>query len=183
MAFITPEEFKAYPLPITEKQWQLIGPDQVAVILQFASDHLEDYMDRRILNGNYVDKLRGAGLATQMLSQYPVTAINAVTAYGPTNQGISYNVGRFIFNSTSGILEWGDKTESRFDKYNTYWVDYEAGYETIPGPIKFATALQATKMLQPLFRGGVAFTEVELIQDLDEQIVELLEPYRRKTTH
>jgi hypothetical protein len=177
-AYITPAELKAYPLPVTAQQWSKVGDDQLAIVIGYATDHLESYMDRKLAVGNYVDKVRGKGSSRLLLPQYPVIAVNYVTAYDMYNNYSTFDISNFWVEHEAGIIEWLNSYTYKFD--SRYWmVDYNAGYPTIPGPAKHAVALQTVKMLQPLFRGGQNFVEVELINELDEQIVELLDPYKR----
>jgi len=177
--FITPSELKAYPLPVTAQQWAKVGDDQLAVVIGYACDHLEDYMDRSIATGNYVDRLTGSGLYSQLLSLYPVVALNYVSSYDGLNNPFTHDPSQF-YVGTSGIIEWLQPDKYNFSRYKRWEFDYDAGYATVPGPVKHAAALQTVRMLQPLFRGGSTFTETELIAEIDEQIVELLEFYKRR---
>lgn len=178
MSYITVDEFKAYPLPITATQWQKMGDDQLELIIGYATEHLDDYMDRHLDIRNYVDRRRGSDLPTLLLENYPVVTINAVSSYLPNDVATTQNVN--LFTHGVGVIEWLDRTRYKFYRNQTYIIDYDAGYAVIPGPVKHATALQTLKMLQPLFRGGAQFAEVELITDIDENVVEMLEKYRRK---
>ena len=180
--FITPDELKAYPLPVKAEQWFKVGDDQITIVIERASEHLEDFMDRKVLTGNYVDRLRGKGLSRQLLTHYPVTQLNVVTAYSPTNAAFDYNVSNFIVDESAGIIEWANRYRYNFYTDMVWMIDYNAGFTSVPGPIKHATALQTVKMLQPLFRGGTTFVETELIAEIDEQVVELLDPYMRRTS-
>jgi len=179
--YITPAELKSYPLPVTAQQWAKVGDDQLAIVIGYASEHLEDWMDRRLATGNYVDRIRGKYRNRLILKNYPVIAVNYVTAYlsNAAQTSTTFGVEEFWIEHEAGIIEWLNQGRYTFD--SRYWiVDYDAGYPSIPGPVKHATALQTVKMLQPLFRGGQNFTETELIADLDDQIVELLDAYKRR---
>ena len=179
--YITPSELKAYPLPVTSAQWQKVGDDQLEIIIGYASEHLDDWMDRSLAAGNYVDRIGGKYRNRLILHNYPIIALNYVTAYVPNaaQTSTTYGVEEFWIEHEAGIIEWLNTTVNTFDS-RKWIVDYTAGYTTIPGPVKHATALQTVKMLQPLFRGGTNFTETELIGELDEQIVELLDAYKRR---
>jgi len=178
--FITPEELKAYTLPVTAKQWSMVGDDQLAVVIGYASDHLEDYMDRKVLTANYTDRRGGTGSHKILLSVYPVTAISSAYQTDSLGNETSWDTSEFYINENAGILEFIKRGRYAFYKYYTWTFNYTAGYAAVPGPIKHATALQTVKMLQPLFRGGTNFTETELVTDLDEQVMEMLEVYKRR---
>lgn len=180
-SFITPSELKDYPLPVTSQQWSKIGDDQLAIVIGYASDHLEDFLDRKVATGNYVDRiLQGSGTEFQMLGVYPIVAVNYVTSYDGMNNATVHPVSDFWIDNEAAILEWLTRDTKQFTKAKRWLIDYNAGFSSTPGPVKFATGLQTIKMLQPMFRGGSNFTEVELIEELDEQIVELLDYYKRR---
>ena len=69
--YITPAELKAYPLPVTAQQWAKVGDDQLAIVIGYASEHLDDWMDRRLATGNYVDRIRGKYKNRLILNNYP----------------------------------------------------------------------------------------------------------------
>lgn len=177
---ITPTEFKSYPLPVSAKQWSMVGDDQLEIVIGFATEHLEDYMDRSISIGTYVSKLWGSSGWLQLMPVYPIVDLVSVTAYDSYHNPTSYDLTDFWIDHEAGIIEWYNKNRYKFTKSSRWVFEYTAGYAVTPGPVKHAVALQTVKMLQPLFRGGSNFTEVELITEIDEQIVELLDPYKRR---
>lgn len=182
MGFITAEELKHYPLPVTNKQWELIdsaGP-YVQKVIDYASQRIKDYLEKDIEPATYIERIRTRNRDSLMLNHYPIISlddVSATDAYGYTR---TYSSGDFIIDSGAGIIEWLDKYRNTFLETYLWTVEYTAGYSEIPGPIKHATALQAVQMLQPLFRSGTNFAQVELITEMDEQIVDLLERYRRQ---
>jgi len=178
--FITPEELKRYPLPVTDKQWAKIEPEQLVAVTAYATQYVEDYLDRNICSQQYTQRIRGTNRGKLVLDQYPVTSLVSVTSTDMTGYITSISTSDLFINAGSGIIEWIDQTRNSFYKNLIWTVTYVAGYDVVPGPIKHATALQAVEMLQPIFRGGVDFQEVDLIEQLDESIVEMLERYKRK---
>ena len=178
--FITTQELKEYPLPVSAKQWQLVGDDQLATTIEAASDHLEDYLDREILTANYTDRRRGTGTEKILLPVYPITALSSAYMYDGLGNQTEWDTSEFYINSDAGILEFIKRDRYSFTKHYTWEFSYTAGYATVPTPVKHAAAFQTVKMLQPIFRGGSQFTETELITDLDDQIIELLEVYKRR---
>jgi hypothetical protein len=178
--FITASEIKAYPLPVTTNQWGKVGDDQLDVVIGYASEHLEDYLDREILEATYDERHRkGTGTNTRMLGLFPATTLNSVKSYTGKTVETIWDVDLFLLPS-NGILEFLDRDTYAFTALNTWVINYDAGYAAVPGPLKHAVMLQTVKFLQPLFRGGTAFSETDLIDELDEEVVELLEPYKRR---
>lgn len=178
--FLTTDELKSYPLPVTAKQWQLVGEEQLSTTITAASDHLEDYMDRQILTANYTDRRGGTGTHKILLSVYPVTALSSAYSYDGLGTATEWDTSEIYINQDSGMLEFIKRDKYAFTKSYTWEFEYTAGYAAVPSPVKHAAAYQTVKMLQPLFRGGSQFTETELITDLDDQIIELLEFYKRR---
>ncbi len=180
-ALITVEEFKSYPLPITEKQYEKITDEQIEIIIGYASEHIEDYCDRHFASAYYAERIVGSGRPVIILENYPVTALLSITSADFSETNLVYANNKFIIHGGEvGALEWREK--SRYSFYNNYvWiVNYQAGYATIPGPVKHAVALQTVEMLQPLFRGGTNFASVEIVAGITEMQVEMLERFRRK---
>jgi hypothetical protein len=178
--FITPSELRRYPLPVTDKQWDKIDYDQLVAVTAYASQHVQDYLDRNIFKQQYAQRIRGNNRASLLLEHYPVTSLVSVTHTSTDGVTVTDNNADFLVNGGAGIIEWIDKETNGFYKNFIWTVTYVAGYDECPGPIKHATALQSLSMLQPLFRGGTDFTEVELVDAIDESIVDMLEKYKRK---
>jgi hypothetical protein len=178
--FITATELKAYPLPVTDKQWEKVSDPQIDTILGYASQNIEDYLDRHIMSAYYTERLPGLGRPSLMVEETPLTALASVSERDVYENATALTVSDMIIDSGAGIIAWKDRVNKQFYKNYYYVVTYLAGYSTVPGPVKHATALQAIEMLQPLFRGGTNFVQVDLIEGLNEQIVDQLERYRRK---
>jgi hypothetical protein len=179
-AFLTPQELRAYPLPVTAAQWSKVSDDKIAEVLDMATTHIEDFLDRNIASAYYTERLPGNGRYTLMVDQYPVTALVSVSSRDISENTESFSTSDFLIHGGAGIIEWVDKLRNSFFRSRIWVVQYVAGFSAVPGPIKHATALQAIEMLQPLFRGGTDFVQVDLIEGINEQIVDLLEKYKRK---
>lgn len=181
MALINKEYLKATPLPIKDAQWNLIGDTQLDTVLQEASEFVEDYLDRHIASAYYEERVVGSDRPMLILEEYPITYLVSVEARDLTEQVTSYDTESFIIHADAGMIEWVDKARNLFSSQRVYVVNYMAGYYPIPGPIKKATALQTVEMLQPIFRRtNTNMTQADVIPETSEQIVELLEKYRRK---
>ena len=179
-SFISVEELKAYPLPVTDKQWEKVTDEQVEKVIAYASEHIADYIDRDIHADEYTERRQGNDRPRMVLNSYPVTELLSVTAVDEFGNVTEFSPGEFLVDEDAGIIEWLDRSRNRFWKGQFYEVEYAAGFSEIPGPVKHATALQTIQMLQPLFRGGANFVQVDLVDESNEQIVDLLEKYKRK---
>jgi hypothetical protein len=179
-AFITVAEFKAMPLPITDKQYEKVTDQNLEAVILAASDHLQDYMDRKILSASYTQRIPGNNRDFLILENRPVTALTTLTSVDMVGNVSGYDESGLIIESEAGIIRWIDSSRNAFFKGNWWVVTYVAGYSTVPLPIKHATALQTLEMLQPIFRGGSNFVEVELVEGINTQIVDLLEKYKNK---
>lgn len=182
MSFITAEELKKFPLPVTDKQWALIdgaGAYQIAATIATATQHVQNYLERDIESTTYVERIVGRNRDRLMLNNYPVQSITSVTSTDVYGNETSYGADYFLVNAGSGIIEWVDKFRYTFFPNYIWTVQYTAGYDVIPDTIKHATALQTVNLLQPIFRGGQNFQQVDIVEQLDEQTVDLLERYRR----
>lgn len=179
-AFLTATELKAYPLPVTDKQWEKVTDTQIDIVIGYATQNIEDYLDRHVLSAYYTERLPGLGRSSLMVEETPVTALSSVSERDVYENATSLTVSDMLIDSGAGIISWKDRANKQFYRGYYYVVTYQAGYATVPGPVKHATALQTIEMLQPLFRGGTNFVQVDLIEGLDTQIVDQLERYRRK---
>lgn len=181
MALIDKTYLKSTPLPIKDAQWNLIGDNQLDVVIDEASEFVEDYLDRHIESAYYTERVRGADRPFLILEEYPITELTSVEARDMSEQVTSYDPESFIIHADAGMIEWVNKATNVFSSQRTYVVNYTAGYYPVPGPIRKATALQAVEMLQPIFRRtNTNMTSTDMIPETTEQFVELLEKYRRK---
>ena len=177
---MTVQEIKDYPLPVKSDQWAKATDAQILTVIEYASEHIEDYLDRKVASAYYLERIPGGNSNSLILSQYPIISLFDVTSTDYIESATIYDLSYFLIHREAGILEWVDKSRYYFYKSMNYTVDYQAGYETIPGPIKHATALQTVQMLQPIFRGSTNFAPAELIEGMNDTIVDLLEKYKRK---
>lgn len=177
---ITYQELRKYPLPVKETQWDAIGQSHVEETILQASQHIEDWLDRGIASAYYTERIFGSGNGSLLLDQYPIQSLISVTRRDNQETSVSYDVGDFLIDSSAGIIRFSDRFRNAFFTNYDYIVSYQAGYDTIPHPIKYACALQTVEFLQPMFRGGQNFSEVKLIDGINEKIVDVLEFYKRK---
>ena len=179
MSLITREEFDVLPLGLKRELKEKMGDAGIQAFLDTATTQVENFCDRQLELGAVVQELDGNGQLQFLLREFPVASITSVT--WEDEVGMTGTEAASLFRCTSsGILRWKDPTNGPFWLGRLYTITYQAGYATIPGPIKHATALWATELMQPAFNQGVQGKPTALIELSSEQIGELLEQYRRK---
>ena len=115
------------------KQWiGIVGSSDDAVIVDLISAYsayVQQWMNRKILLASYTDTFNGRGNIAQMLPNYPLTAVSAVSVDGvaiparttPTGTG-------YFFDEDSVILSGYTFTRGR----SNVSISYTAGYATVP---------------------------------------------------
>jgi hypothetical protein len=175
MGLIDIDYFRRQPLGL--KGAQDLPAETLQEYIDEASDYVEDYLDIKVLEHDYVERIVGPGGYTIILDAYPITDLVSVGYEGFTESGLHLN-SDFLVHADAGIIEWVNKA-NYFRSDRIYIVSYTAGYETVPNPIKRAVALQTVQLLRPMY-GGPQLDTPEIVPFADEMIVNLLERYRRK---
>jgi hypothetical protein len=143
-----------------------------------ASAYVEDYIDRKVLEREYIERIPGQRTYTILLDNYPITELSDVSwtdAFG--NVG-THDLNDFLIHSEAGIIEYINKLYN-FRGDRVYTFTYSAGYAEVPPAIKRATAYQTLQLLRPM-RGGPLDNLPDVVPVADELITNLLERYRRK---
>ena len=141
-----------------------------------ASEYVEDYLDRSIIIRPWTERIIGKRDWTIILNQYPVVSLTGVSFERANGEVGTLPTNAFLVHAEAGIIEMIDKSDY-FRGDTMYVISYTAGYATVPGPIKRATALQTLQLLRPMY-GDATVLQPELVSE--ELIVNLLEKYRRK---
>ena len=153
--------------------------DVLTVLIGEASDWVEAYCRRLFGAQSITEEHWGKGRSRLILNHYPVdevTAISAVDLRGAAATDAP-EVSDLRVRGASGILEWIDTASVwREDRY--YTIAYTLP-DPVPGPVKRATALKVVELLDPQYFPGRT-KSVELITNVQEQMVTLLEDYRRE---
>jgi hypothetical protein len=166
LGLITVLEFKALPLGLPDKVFDKIGDPALQIFIDTASTQVANHCSRQLESAEIEQEMDGNGDYVAVLREYPgTTGTEDVTK---------------LRVSSSGIIRWVNKRYGPFLRSRRYTVTYTAGYEVVPGPIKHATAIWTTELLQPVYNQGAAGKPATLIELSSEQIAELLEDYRRK---
>lgn len=175
MALIDIDYFKRQPLGA--KAITALSAEVLEETIQEASDYVEDYLDRKILEDTYVERILGRRDYVLILDQFPITGLIDVSYDGLDNVG-THATSDFLIHAEAGMIEWINKMYN-FRGDRVYTVTYTAGYETVPNPIKRAVALQTVQLLRPMY-GGQSDEAQAIVPFADELITNLLERYRRK---
>lgn len=180
MGLITIEYFKSLALPIKIPQYNQITDETLQTTIDEASEFVEDYTDRKFAQAQYTERIVGSDRYTVMLEQFPIVSLDSISARDIYDNTETFSTSSFLIHADAGILEWLNKSVNFFLSNRVYVITYTAGYSTIPGPVKRATALQTLELLMPVFRQSSTMQPVDFVPETSEQIVELLEKYRRK---
>lgn len=175
MALIDIDYFRRQPLGA--KAIQGLSAEVLMETIQEASDYVEDYLDRKILETTYVERILGKREYVLILDQFPITGLIDVSYDGLDSSG-THATSDFLIHADAGMIEWINKMYN-FRGDRVYTVTYTAGYPTVPAPIKRAVALQTVQLLRPMY-GGQSEALQEVVPFADELIANLLERYRRK---
>lgn len=175
MALIDIDYFRSQPLGA--KALDNLSDAVLSEAIQEASDYVEDYLDRKILQATYVERILGKRGYVLILDQYPITALTSVTYDGLDGVG-THATSDFLIHRESGMIEWINKMYN-FRGDRVYTVTYTAGYATVPSPVKRAVALQTVQILRPMY-GGQSSEAQAVVPFADDLITNLLERYRRK---
>jgi len=155
--------------------------------LQIATVNVEQFCERIFEQGTYTEVFVGDGRDSHLVYQYPVISVTSVDqdtiAISPVT--VSYAVTRFMNTTqdlesgrlrmdgldTSGITVWAADQK--------YTVVYEGGFVAVPPAVVHATALWCAELLRPDY-AGPRTDSPDIIPMTTEQILELLEPIRRR---
>lgn len=176
MALIDTDYFRR--LPLGQKAIDQLPLEDLQEYINTASDYVEDYLDHKILEHTVIQRIPGKREYTLILDEYPIVSLDDVSYDGYAGDVGTHATTDFLVHTDAGIIEWIDKNYV-FRGDRVYIVEYTAGYAEVPTPIKFATALQTVQLLRPMY-GGITSQEAQGVPFADEQIVSLLERYRRK---
>lgn len=175
--YITAEEFKARPLGISMRQYT---DEMLEDYIEVATAAVEDLCERVFTEVEYTETLRGTGTEKLLLNNYPVVEIDSINettiSDGATESVDITGLIRSDLHDASGILELSD---GGWSAGSLYEVTYTAGYDTIPAPVRHATAVWVSELLKPDY-AGPSLDVPEIVPFSTQQIVELLTPYKRR---
>jgi hypothetical protein len=153
---------------------------QLDILIVEASDWVENYCDRVIEKRTVTESQRGNARSTGrlILNEYPVSSVTSIDWQDETTDGVVDPANLRIL--PGGVLEFRNVIQyGPWYLGRVYTFEYVAGFDPIPSNIQRATALKVAQLLQPQYQGPQE-REVFMVTNIEAQIVDLLEPYRRE---
>jgi len=152
--------------------------EALSTLIEEASEYIQMECGRKFGEQPITEVMRGKGYPRLIVGQYPISSVTS--AYYETDGGATGAVDVSLLRvlSTSGILEFKAPTSYEWSPNYTYTVTY-ALPAPVPGPIKRAVALKVVDLMAPQYQGPQA-RRIDLISNVQEQIILLIEPYRRE---
>lgn len=175
---ITREYFDKLPLGV--KKQGMPHMEAIDEFITSASEQVESYCERKFALQTHTDVIYGSGQNKMLLEQYPVRSIVSISYEDQWGGPFSISTSEVRFHP-SGYIEFKYPiTSGPWRRDRIYTVTYTAGFDPIPGPIKHATALWVTELMRPSFAGPQPERPAELVPLSSEQIIDLLDQYRRR---
>lgn len=172
---------------VTGAPTQQYTDEQLDTYLKVATINVEQFTERIFIQQEYTEVFIGDGRDSHLVYQYPIASVTsvdqatiaispAVVSYDPvrfqnTTQDLASGRLRMDGLDTSGITTWAADQK--------YTVVYVGGPAAVPDSVVHATALWAAELLSPDY-AGPRDGSTAIIPMLTEQILELLEPIRRR---
>lgn len=152
--------------------------DVLTVLIGEASDWVEGYCRRRFGAQTITDERHwGSGRGRLILNEFPVSAVTAITAVDSRGSTATAFDVADVRITPGGMLELIDSGNVWF-RDRLYSITYTLP-DPVPGPVKRATALKVVDLLDPQYFPGKT-KSVELVTSVQEQMVTLLEDFRRE---
>lgn len=157
--YVTYSEFITSPygqdyVPAAGEFFETSG--QVEDFLTYISDLIDLYCQRSFNIESYEQIFQGQGDDVTFLDNIPATGISSITyldMFGTASGTLTTSDYRLF--TTTGKVKFTDALSYEY----LYTITYQAGYSTIPNPIKQATMMLANTYLQSIDNGAVAFAE------------------------
>lgn len=179
-ALITAEYFQEQMATLGLKASFAPSAYQMETLIAEASEWVEDYCDRKFELQTVTELIRGPVRANHkmVLGQYPVVALTS--AYwedeGVITGAEDVSTLRIL---PGGVIEFKNPYRNVFYPERIYTVTYQTGFTVIPRMVQRATALKIATLLQPQYQGPTE-RQVFMVTNLEQMIVDALEPYRRE---
>jgi hypothetical protein len=177
-ALITAEYFNEQMATFGLKATFAPSSYQLDTLITEASDWVEGYCDRKFALQDATAIMRGPVRVGNklVLDDYPVTEVQSIDWTDGFQTG-SYDPA-LVRILSGGVLEVITPSWF-FENDKVYTIAYETGYAVIPSNVQRAVGLKIANLIQPQYQGPQD-REDFMVTNLDQMIVDLLEPYRRE---
>lgn len=178
MSLIDNEYFNAQTVTLGLKTTMTPPADVLSVLIDEASEWVEAQCRRKFGAQSVTEGHWGSGRRRLILNEYPVatvTSISAVDMSGTARTDVPATSEVRI--TSGGMLEMLDVADEWFKDFY-YTITYTLP-DPVPGPVKRATALKVVDLLDPMYFPGKQ-KSMELVTSVQEQIITLLEDFRRE---
>ena len=179
-ALITNEYFQEQMATLGLKATFAPSAYAMETLIAEASEWVEDYCDRKFELQTVTEIIRGPVRKNSrlVLGEWPVESI--ASAYwedeGSFTGALDVSDLRIL---GGGVIEFKNPWRDEFDPHKVYTVTYQTGYAIIPRMVQRATALKIAMLVQPQYQGPQE-REVFMVTNLEQMIVDALEPHRRE---
>lgn len=151
----------------------------LGVLIGEASEWVAAYCRRQFGSQSITETHFGSGRRRIILNEYPVEAVSSISAVDPRGAAATLYIPtpsdvRIV---PGGLLEMTDVINVWY-RDHLYTITYTLA-DPVPGPVKRAVALKVVDLLDPMYFPGKS-KSAELITGVQEQIITLLEDYRRE---
>lgn len=151
--------------------------DVLTVLIGEASEWVEGYCRRKFGSQSITEHHWGSGRRRLILNEFPVATVTTITAVNSRGAAATAPETDEVRIMPGGMLELIDVADIWFtDRF--YTIAYTLP-DPVPGPVKRATALKVVDLLDPMYFPGKQ-KSVELVTSVQEQMVTLLEDFRRE---
>lgn len=159
---------------------QAFAPSAYALetLITEASDWVENYCDRKFSSTSAYTVEYGSGRNRFILDEFPVTAVHDVSWVDESGQTGTVDPS-LLRTLQGGIIEFKNPIHGPWYTGRYYTVHYQTGYVPVPSNVQRATALKVANLVQPQYQGPQD-REIFMVSNIDQMIVDLLEPYRRE---
>lgn len=175
---ITAEYFNEQMATLGLKQSFAPSAYSLETLITEASDWVENYCDRIFASSSAYTETFGSGANRLILDQYPVTSVGSISWVDDSGQTGTVSPA-LVRSRAGGIIEFKNPIHGPWYTGRFYTVGYVTGYNPVPSNVQRATALKIANLVQPQYQGPQE-REVFMVTNIDQMIVDLLEPYRRE---
>lgn len=151
--------------------------DALTILIEEASEWVQGYCRRKFGAQSITESHWGSGRGRLILNEFPVASITSITAVDWRGTAATAPAPSGVRITPGGMLELIDRA-NLWHEDRLYTITYTLP-DPVPGVVKRATALKVVDLLDPMYFPNKQ-KSAELITSVQEQIVTLLEDYRRE---